>query len=187
MDYFEPEIINGNYIFEEEVNGGYGCRSSCYYYKIITKWSKDLKLIFFEIGRENWLPLFTKEGKIKYKKIKCREKLGFNSFHYHRAIRAHNRHLKYLRIYLKLDPTEQDKKKTFIYRRYYDSELMIQEIKLTKKGTPNFKEISCQSCPIVEVTPEKIKLVEEYNKKINEWNKERNKLFDKIFKEKENV
>jgi len=180
----EPTIEKDKFIFKENVCGGYLQNSLWANYWIKTVWNKDLQLLEITIDGKNVLYFFDKNGKLR-KEIKEADLYQIKnegdwdfSFHKNRALRAKNRHLKYLKIYLGLEKFKEIKKKIFIYHPYYHSDLRIAEKELTKKGTPKFNE---HNVPYTEETPEKRKIAEEFNKKYEKWKKYKNKVLQKLF------
>lgn len=150
---------SGDYIFYQDVNGGYLGNGRCANHSIVSTWSKDLKLISLTIDDK---PAFTDE------------------YHKNRAKFAKNRHLKWLKIYLGLEKEIKPTIKRYIYREYYDWPIQEGERELTKKGTPKF---SGHNVPYTEYTKEKWAIADNYNKKLEELKvlkqKTTNQLFDK--------
>ena len=188
MKYFEPvKLKNGNFLFQETLDGGYLNRGSRWTNTIVSEWTKDLKLVKFTINDKDDLYFFDKNGKLR-KDIKIPEKEKLNSngdanfaLDNRIAIRAKNRHLKYLKIYLGIEKVKEKKTVKVIYRNYswWSNKIKIAEKELTKKGTPNFG--NCRYIRWIKWTPEKEKLVKELNAKIKEMEQWKSNMTIKIF------
>ena len=76
-------------------------------------------------------------------------------------------------------PEEIKYSEPLIYRNYFDWPLSFGRMKLSKKGTPMF---SIHDVPYTLETPEKRKIAEEYNKKLDEFKKYKHEVFELLFK-----
>jgi hypothetical protein len=177
--YIIPEIKNKQYIFSESVCGGYLQNSSWAFYDIVSSWNKDLKMLKIEIEKKDVTNFFDKEGKLKKDNFGLNE--GEFNFHKNRVLRARNRHLECLKIFLGISKLEEIQQKKFIYRKYYDWDIEIGELSITKKGEPNIKE--SRSMVSTEWTKEKEQLVKEYNENRAKYKKEEKRLDQLIFGE----
>lgn len=174
MNSLIPRLENNEYIFTETVNGGYLSNSNYASYYITSKWNKELKLINLFVDNEDYTEYVI--DKTKAKELK-------DDYHLNRAKRAYNRHLKELKIFLGLEKEEKVIKKKFIMIGHqYHSLLEFKELSLTKQGKPNMREAGQFTNCIVEETPELRKITENYNKKLKEWQKERDRVMDLLFK-----
>lgn len=178
----KPTIKNNQYIFCEYVCGGYLQRGNYAHYDIKTTWTKELKLISFIIDNDDMMPLFRNDKvikKIDIEKLEKKFKKWDLKFHYHRAIRAKNRHLKWLKISLGLEKEpEPDKPEKYIcdpWNAYF--EMRIYDIGKTKKGELKVSDLPYRHSSHVKATKEKIKLMEEYNKTLKIMKEIREKIF----------
>lgn len=158
------------YEIKETVHGGYLTRSNYASYEITSKWNKELKFLDMEIDSDNWERLKNP-----------------NEFHYNRAIRAKNRHLKELKIHLEIEkPKEKEiKRKKIIWNsKYYnfDDRIRIGDYEETNKlfkgivGTYNKNYMS-----YVEANEENIKIAEEFQRRYEEFECYRKETFKKLF------
>jgi hypothetical protein len=176
MNILEPEIKNKTYTFAESVNGGYTQRSSYLSHRIVSVWNKQLELLEFTIDDVDMLPIFNKDGKpIKKNEVSNNYELDYQ---YHRAICARNRHLKSLKIYLGLEKKEEIKTGIFIWRPSRDWKIEIGKLDLNKDGTPKF---AVHNMLYTKATEDKVKLAEEYNVLLRDFEKERDRLKKLIF------
>ena len=178
----EPTIKDKNYYFSEEMNQGIVNGSTPSYAEVSTLWKKDLTLLEVCFENKNIIDRFIGNKLDKERKKQPNYKESYEKYENNRAIRAINRHLKYLKLYLGLIKAPEVKTDRFIYRSYYDSQINVADIKLTNKGTPNFKSMGCQKMPITKCTDEKLLLAKEYNAKREYWKKEKRRLRELIFK-----
>lgn len=183
----KPEIVNNNYRFTEILCGGYISRGSYDSITVITIWDKNLNLLELNINDKDMLIFFNEKGKLK--KLPKWQPMGNKNIgdldydlYGRTAVRAKNRHLKWLRIYLGLDKEPVTKTGKFIVRYSYKANLYLTEKLLTKKGTPNFGN---QRYILWTVdTPEKRKIAKEYNEKKKQFDKYEKDVIDKLFKDK---
>jgi hypothetical protein len=186
-NYIEPKVINNQYVISESVTGGYLNRGEWAHYQVTTTWNKKLELISVMTERDNFSGWFNVNGTVKKStdfppNIPGKSGYGDWDFHGRRTVRAVNRHLECIQIYLGMKTIESSKKSKFIYRQYPDWDIDIGEIELTKQGTPNLKNVgSSRYMPATKWTPEKEKLVAEYNINRDKYIKEKDRLFKAIF------
>ncbi len=137
------KLSNGTYEYYDNVNGGYLNRGQCAYYDITSIWNKDLELLSLIVDGEDFIYIKKDKNQHKSKKEIIQENKSLSNmwdFHYMRAIRGKNRHLKLLRIDLGLDNVEEIKKEAYVYRDYFHGEICTSERELTKKELLNLKD-----------------------------------------------
>jgi hypothetical protein len=183
--YIEPKVKNGLYIFTETLCGGYLNRGQNASYTYETTWNKDLQLIKITADGTDVGYFFDDKGKLRKDIEKYgngKGNLDFSIFGIP-SLRARNRHLKYLKIFLGLQPKEEVKEEKFIYRDngWWANSIEIGEKEVTQKGSPNFG--NCRFMSWVKWSEEKEKLAKEYNRIQQEKTKELTKLHKLIFGE----
>lgn len=191
MEYFEPKIEGDKFVFTETLIGGYLQRGSYSSHDIKSIWNNKLELLDMKIDRKSVAYFFDKNVKLR-KDIKGDDLSSFQtkgdfdfSFHKRRAIRARNRHLKYLKIFLGLEkrqePPEQENYITTGWASL-TSVLKFKKLSQTKKGKPNRKELDRPKyTQYTKETLKKKQLAEEYNIKLELFMKYRNKIFEELF------
>lgn len=193
MEYFEPTIEDGKFIFQEILAGGYINRGSYASYNIISIWNNKLELLDITIDKKSVVYFFDKDGKLR-KDIKGDDLSSFQtkgdfefSFHKRRAIRARNRHLKYLKIFLGLEPRPKlPETQSYITTGWagFTSELKFKSLSQTKKGKPNRKELNRPKyTQYTKETLKKKQLAIEYNRRLELFMEYRNKVFKELFGE----
>jgi hypothetical protein len=177
MKYFEPEKLeNGNYLFSEDVNGGYINRGQCAYYNIKTEWNDKLELIFCAVDDDIYTKYFNINGKFNNKEVE-----KHYLYHFNRMKLGINRHLKYLKIYLGHEKLQEEVTIPVFYRGWWpNTEVSLTKVVFSKAGTPKIDGYRT-SFDWVRATEEKAELVDQYNKLVRDYLKAEKELRAKIF------
>lgn len=166
------EIKETEYGYEvsELVNGGYLQRCQCAYYNIISKWNKDLQFLDMTVDRDTW-----------------EELQNPNEFHHNRALRAKARHLKDLKLYLGLIEKEEAKEENIIWsgpHYSFDDNIHVDKfIETDKLFTRGSEKYNKSYMNYTKADEDKLKLVDEFQKKYEEFKKYKKEVFEKLFGE----
>ena len=176
--YIENEI----YVIRESVNGGIINGSTIKYYDIVSKWDKDLHIVEFLVDRDDFTPCFREDDNFSQADI---EKLS-RSFHYNRARRGYNRHLKELKFALNIIRREAvEKEFSIVSGHAITSPLSQERISLTREDKPNMRDIGNLSAKVTKSTPEGVALMRKYNEILREFLNKRDEIFQELFKRKD--
>jgi hypothetical protein len=184
FEYFEPEIKGGLFVFTETLCSGYLNRGTYAYYTYTTSWTQDLNMIKITAEGKDIGYMFDENGKLKHlQKFNNGKGDLYFSLYGIPALRAKNRHLKYLRIYLGKDKLVNQKNMIVIYRDngWWSNKMEISDLPVTKQGKPNFGNRRFVSW--TEWTLEKEKLANDYNALCLEYENRKKEICSKLFKE----
>ena len=182
MSHLRVDIENEIYVVRENVNGGIINGSTIKYYDIVSKWNRDLHIVELLVDRDNFTPCFKEDDNFSQADI---EKLE-DSFHFNRAKRGYNRHLKELKLVLNITQKEAVEREFFIVSGHAITSPLSQErVSLTKEGKPNMREIGNLSAKVTKSTSEGVALMRKYNEILREFLNKRDEIFQELFKRKD--
>lgn len=149
-------LDNGNLFIEEDLNGGYTQRGMHFNLHIEGEWTKDIQLVKLTINDVDATAFVLRQTSIFSDESAGRT-----------AVRAYNRHIKQLKIHLGVEQPKPKVNKLFIYKYYGGiDKLQVDPFELTQTGGPKKGKTGML---ITEATPEKLKVVDEYNAKFKEF------------------